>query len=184
MIDKKRLSLAKGEKLLSWTKKSSSAFFVEMFVLSVVTITAVSVGIWAISSAPGWVMESKGRMLRTFEVVFMWLGWWVVVLMLLWCIAETIIEYTFYHYAVTTRRVVKYWGWIGRYEEETFLHKVESIDTKQGIIARIFGYGSVKVCGTGGAKFWVCDIPNHRHHAKKMTGAIRHLQKAGKANKA
>ncbi len=55
-------------------------------------------------------------------------------------------------FGVTTQRVVIKVGFLRRRSLELFLQKVESIGVDQGILVRIFGYGSVSVIGTGGTK--------------------------------
>jgi len=55
-------------------------------------------------------------------------------------------------FGVTTQRVVIKVGFLRRRSLELFLQKVESIGVDQGILGRIFGYGSISVIGTGGTK--------------------------------
>ncbi len=43
-------------------------------------------------------------------------------------------------------------GFMGRRSLEILLTKVEGIGVEQGILARILGYGSITVGGTGGSK--------------------------------
>jgi uncharacterized membrane protein YdbT with pleckstrin-like domain len=52
-------------------------------------------------------------------------------------------------FVVTNQRVLIKTGLIGVDVKEIPLHKVETIEYKQGIIGRIFNYGSVRVTGTG-----------------------------------
>ena len=51
--------------------------------------------------------------------------------------------------AVTNRRVVAKFGFIGRSTVELNLAKVESVRVEQSVAGRIFGYGSIYVIGTG-----------------------------------
>lgn len=53
--------------------------------------------------------------------------------------------------AVTNHRVIAKTGFIRRNAIELLHSKVESFDVDQGIIGRIFGFGSVSVTGTGGS---------------------------------
>ena len=55
-------------------------------------------------------------------------------------------------FAVTTKRVVIKVGLIRRHSVELLLRQVEGIGVEQGIMGRIFGYGSITVAGTGGTK--------------------------------
>lgn len=51
--------------------------------------------------------------------------------------------------AITDKRVIAKYGFIMRDTVELQLRKVESIQVKQGIFGRIFGYGTVIVSGAG-----------------------------------
>jgi uncharacterized membrane protein YdbT with pleckstrin-like domain len=51
---------------------------------------------------------------------------------------------------VTNKRVIRKSGVIMRDTDEIRLSKVESVSVKQGILGRIFGYGTVVIVGTGG----------------------------------
>ena len=55
-------------------------------------------------------------------------------------------------FAVTTHRVVFKTGLMGRHSLELHLSKVESIAVQQGILGRVFGYGTLVVIGTGGTR--------------------------------
>lgn len=54
--------------------------------------------------------------------------------------------------AVTNKRVVIKTGWISRKTVELNLSKVENIAVDQGIIGRVFDYGTITVVGTGGTR--------------------------------
>lgn len=54
--------------------------------------------------------------------------------------------------AVTTKRVIAKTGFIKRNTVELNHSKVESFNVDQSITGRIFGFGTVVVCGTGGGK--------------------------------
>jgi uncharacterized membrane protein YdbT with pleckstrin-like domain len=53
-------------------------------------------------------------------------------------------------FAVTNRRFIGKTGFISRKTVETALHKIEVLSVEQGITARMLGYGTVIVTGTGG----------------------------------
>lgn len=53
---------------------------------------------------------------------------------------------------LTNRRIIMKRGLIARKTFEMGFAKVETIQVDQGIIGRLFGYGSVTVVGTGGSK--------------------------------
>lgn len=52
--------------------------------------------------------------------------------------------------ALTNKRIIAKFGFIRRETVELRLEKVESIGVKQGILGRLFGFGSIVVKGTGG----------------------------------
>ena len=60
-----------------------------------------------------------------------------------------LIKLFFVEYTLTNKRVVQKEGIISRDTEEMRLSKAETVEVKQGIIGRIFGYGNVIVTGTG-----------------------------------
>lgn len=55
-------------------------------------------------------------------------------------------------YAVTNMRVVMKSGVLQTRTSETLLTKVESVDVQQGLLGRMFNYGSVILHGTGGTR--------------------------------
>ena len=54
-------------------------------------------------------------------------------------------------FGITNHRVVVKEGFIKRKTMEVLLNRVESIQVEQGIWGRILNYGTVTICGTGGA---------------------------------
>jgi uncharacterized membrane protein YdbT with pleckstrin-like domain len=53
--------------------------------------------------------------------------------------------------AVTDHRVIFKHGLIGRYTIEMARSKVESVDVNQGLMGRLFNFGTILVRGTGGS---------------------------------
>lgn len=51
---------------------------------------------------------------------------------------------------ITDRRVIIKMGIIARQTRELFFSKIESVDLRQGILARILNYGTIIIRGTGG----------------------------------
>lgn len=64
----------------------------------------------------------------------------------------SLIRYTTSEFAVTNKRVLVKVGFIQRHSVETFLQKVEGIQVEQTLFGRIFNYGNIIVCGTGGSR--------------------------------
>jgi uncharacterized membrane protein YdbT with pleckstrin-like domain len=55
-------------------------------------------------------------------------------------------------FAVTNKRVLMKFGFIRRSSLEVLLTKIEGITVDQGILGRIFDFGTIVVGGTGGSK--------------------------------
>ncbi|PTB90288.1 hypothetical protein C9928_00795 [Pseudidiomarina aestuarii] len=64
---------------------------------------------------------------------------------------------------VTNKRVINKFGIISRKSDEMKLKSIETVEIDQGIIGRIFGYGTVRVTGRGTSdvKFIKIDDPLH-----------------------
>ena len=52
-------------------------------------------------------------------------------------------------YGVTNKRVISKSGIISRKTEEMKVSSIETVEIKQGVLGRIFGYGTIKVTGQG-----------------------------------
>ena len=59
------------------------------------------------------------------------------------------VRYKSVELAVTTRRVIVKHGFIRRQTVEINLNKVESIQVEQGLLGRLFNFGTLIVAGTG-----------------------------------
>jgi len=62
------------------------------------------------------------------------------------------IRYASSEFAVTDKRVVAKLGFIERESLETLLSKIEAIGVDQGILARMLGFGTITITGTGGTE--------------------------------
>ncbi len=58
----------------------------------------------------------------------------------------------FQEFAITNKRVIAYYGFIRRAAFELKIEQVESITIYQGLFGRLFGFGTVQVCGIGASK--------------------------------
>jgi uncharacterized membrane protein YdbT with pleckstrin-like domain len=59
------------------------------------------------------------------------------------------VRYKSVELAVTTKRVIVKHGFITRHTVEMNLNKVESIQVEQGLLGRLFNFGTLIVSGTG-----------------------------------
>jgi uncharacterized membrane protein YdbT with pleckstrin-like domain len=60
------------------------------------------------------------------------------------------IRYTSTEYAVTNKRLLSKVGFVERESDETLLSKIEAVAVDQGILARMLGFGTLTITGTGG----------------------------------
>ena len=62
------------------------------------------------------------------------------------------VRYVTSEFAVTDKRVLGKVGFIERESDETLLSKIEAIAVDQGVIGRMFGFGTLMITGTGGTQ--------------------------------
>jgi len=80
-----------------------------------------------------------------------WLGFTLILVAIIDGLSR-LITFRTSEFAVTTKRVLVKEGWLRRRSLETLLTKVEGIGVHQGLLGRVFGYGTIVVTGTGGTK--------------------------------
>ena len=100
-----------------------------------------------------------------------WLG---IALLVLGAIPMLIalIKYTSSEFAVTDKRVIIKVGFIKRRTLETMLGKVEGIGVEQGILGRLFGFGTMTVTGTGGTKEPFPNIARPLEFRRQVQGQV------------
>ena len=69
---------------------------------------------------------------------------------------------------ITNHRVIGKKGIIRRETYEYGLNKIESIDVKQSILGRIFGYGDVVLTGSGSSSLVIPAIKSPENFKKKI----------------
>ena len=79
---------------------------------------------------------------------------WGVLLLLFWGLGlllwlAAFIRYKSTELAITNKRVIAKYGFISRQTIELNINKVESIQVDQGILGRIFDFGSLHISGAG-----------------------------------
>lgn len=75
--------------------------------------------------------------------------------------------------AVTSKRVIAKFGFIRRSTVELRHDKIESLHVKQGIIGRIFDFGSIVVTGSGGTN---APIPYIAHPLQFRSAALTGIE--------
>jgi uncharacterized membrane protein YdbT with pleckstrin-like domain len=87
---------------------------------------------------------------------------------LLW----TTVEYRSSEFAVTDKRVIAKVGWIQRRTLETMLGKVEGVGVDQSFTARLLGFGTITVTGTGGTREQFANIANPLEFRRQVQAQI------------
>ena len=70
--------------------------------------------------------------------------------LIFWGIA--FVRYKTTELAITNRRVIAKFGFVSRRTVELNINKVESIQVDQGVLGRIFNYGTLMIAGTGSSQ--------------------------------
>ena len=68
----------------------------------------------------------------------------------------------------TNKRVISKSGIISRKTEEMKIDAIETVEIDQGILGRIFGYGTVKITGRGNSDLLFKKIDNPMHVKKSI----------------
>ncbi|MDQ6886447.1 MAG: PH domain-containing protein [Gemmatimonadota bacterium] len=89
------------------------------------------------------------------------------------------IAYRSSEFGVTTKRVIIKTGWLKRRTLEMLLSKIENVGVDQGLAARLFGYGSITVTGTGGTHENFRNIARPLEFRKQVQGQIAMLEGRG-----
>lgn len=71
-------------------------------------------------------------------------------------------------FTITNKMLIIKTGLLSRKTLEMNLSKIESVNVDQGIIGRIFGYGTIRVSRTGGTKETFPTIHNQMEFRKKF----------------
>ncbi len=134
-----RRVLVPGETLVYETGLHWLAYLRAAFLLLIAV--AIALAGWTVP----WVQEDGQRSLIVLAVAGL-----VLLLAILSALAAAIRRATT-ELAVTDQRVIFKQGIFGRHTIEMNRSKVESVDVDQSILGRIFGYGTVRLRGTGGS---------------------------------
>lgn len=109
----------------------------------------LSRAIFILPALPGLLMLS-GAVAMTFTGPSAFLPMLIVALALfIWPVA-VYVRYVTSEFAVTNKRVLIKVGFIRRESLETLLQKIEGIHVEEGVLGRIFNFGSIVIRGTGG----------------------------------
>lgn len=100
--------------------------------------------------------------------------WW-------WNLRSLGLQNLFNHFVVTDRRILHKTGILSANVRSMALAQVESRDIDQSIWGRLFGFGDLLVCGSGGKEFRICNIadPNGVARAIGLAVAAHHGAEVG-----
>ena len=71
-------------------------------------------------------------------------------------------------FAITNKRIIVKTGFLSRKTLEMNLSKIESVNVDQSILARILGFGTITIIGTGGTREMFPAINNPIEFRKKF----------------
>ncbi len=71
-------------------------------------------------------------------------------------------------FVITNRRVIVKTGLIARKTLEMNLEKIETVNVDQSVLARIMGYGTIRIIGTGGTREAFPKISNPMRFRKEF----------------
>lgn len=80
-------------------------------------------------------------------------------------------------FAVTNKRIIKKTGLISRKTKEIYLSHVESIGIDQGILGRIFNFGTIVIIGTGGTPNYMKSIIDPMKLRNRINAILECLKK-------
>ena len=93
-------------------------------------------------------LSGEEKLLDTFSVH--WFGWvWSILLSFILIGIPGLLRLIGTEMGITSKRIIYKTGIIGRKTNEIQVSKIETVEMNQSILGRIFGYGNVKVTGTG-----------------------------------
>jgi uncharacterized membrane protein YdbT with pleckstrin-like domain len=130
---------------------------------------------------PHWIVFSRPTALTLGLLLFLRLfpassvlAYLMIPLILIVWIAK-LIEYTCSEFGVTNQRVLVKTGLIQVNIVDTLLQRIESVQVAQSLLGKIFGYGTVTICGTGGDKYpflWIKHPLLFRSHVQQQMSSL------------
>lgn len=139
--------------------------------------------------APAAVLTVAAAVFRNyFPAGHRWLpaGILICITVLVWLRARVRVRSA--EFVVTNRRVMIKIGVLQRRTVETMLSKVEGISVDQGLVGRLFDYGTITVTGTGGTRESFEDIAAPLEFRRQVQGQLARLEdqrlSAGRAGEA
>ena len=104
-------------------------------------------------------------------LIFGVVGSWLIIVAV-YKLLRAWLRVRFTELAVTSQRVVAKFGWIGRRTVELNHNMVESITVYQGLMGRVFNFGTLTIRGTGGGQTPVPTIAHPLEFRRVVTEQI------------
>lgn len=98
-----------------------------------------------------------------------------VILIGIWIFLSMMIRKWTTEIAVTTDRFVMKTGWIARKTEEVSLNKIEEIRLEQSVLGRVFGFGKLRIQGTGVGAITLPNIDEPLKVRRAIANAREHM---------
>ena len=166
-------NLMAGEKVIYRTQLSK-AIFILPAIVAILGLFVLAGALVAAFAVPGPLASLP--MLIFSALFFLW-------------IILVYIKFKTSEFAVTNKRVLIKVGFIRRESLETLLQKVEGIHVEEGLIGRMFKYGTIIIKGTGGTSNPFTTIDDPFEFRKKVQEQIersighQHISEAGATDK-
>lgn len=105
-----------------------------------------------------WIIFARAVVIESIGIIFLLIGhafgaFGAVILLVgvvLWVAAY--VQRRTSEFAVTNKRIIVKVGILRRRTVEMLLRQVEALEVNQGILGRVFGYGTLLIIGTGGTR--------------------------------
>jgi membrane protein YdbS with pleckstrin-like domain len=124
--------------------------------------------LWAIFGT--WLCAEFYQWSHTFLTIE---GVWILAFTIPWTLlVNPMVDYHTNEAAITSRRVLKKSGWVAIHADEISVSKVETVSVNQGIIGRMFGFGTIHVLGTGGNGIDIKGIRDPMEFRKSLQDVI------------
>ena len=104
------------------------------------------------------------------------IAWLILVLISGFFLIDTAIWAATREIAITSKRIIYKWGLIQTHTTEVNLENIVSVNVKQGVIGKLFNYGSLKVKGTGNTSLSTSDIKNPLAFRKNILSYIEEMK--------
>ena len=106
---------------------------------------------------------------ETITNIISWEGFWMLIIILIQIILTIILvlKWIYSYYEIAENRITYHQGIIFLSEKSLYLHDVQEIKAKKGLIGRIFNYGNIELLGSN---------TNTLHSLNRITNPSKYIQ--------